>query len=230
MHTNDPSRRDDNFEDTASGPVDAEHPGYETTDVNANGIAVFLVGLFGSVLIFFVFCYGMGKVINSAITKQDGAADKWHASSTQAQAPNPGGKREDMTSNAELQQRELHQMTSKFPTPRLDLDDGNQATADLHAREDLLLEPYSADPSDGGRIRIPIERAMVLIAERGLPVAPQEATTPLMAGDTKPTIQAPLSNGFARTGYELEVMEAREQRLSYSNAEGVTHAAVTPIK
>jgi hypothetical protein len=69
-----------------------------------------------------------------------------------------------------------------------------------------------------------------LIAERGLPVAPQEAATPLMAGDTKPAIQAPLSNGFARTGYELEVMEAREQRLSYSNAEGVTHAAVTPIK
>ena len=34
--------------------VDAEHPGYETTDVNVSGIAVFLAGLFGSVLIFFV--------------------------------------------------------------------------------------------------------------------------------------------------------------------------------
>ena len=31
-------------------------------------------------------------------------------------------------------------MTSSFPEPRLDIDDGNQATADMHAREDLLLE------------------------------------------------------------------------------------------
>ena len=50
---------------------DGDHPGYETTDVNAGGIAVFLAGLFGSVLVFFVFCFVMGKVINSAIEKDD---------------------------------------------------------------------------------------------------------------------------------------------------------------
>ena len=31
-----------------------------------------------------------------------------------------------------------------FPTPRLETDDGNQDTADLHAREDLLLDHYSS--------------------------------------------------------------------------------------
>ena len=36
-------------------------------------------------------------------------------------------------------------MTTTFPEPRLDIDDGNQATADLHAREDLLLDHYSTD-------------------------------------------------------------------------------------
>ena len=55
-------------------PFDAEHPGYETTDVRVGGIAVFLAGLFGVVIIFFFFCYGMGKVINSFFIKQDGAA------------------------------------------------------------------------------------------------------------------------------------------------------------
>ena len=34
-------------------------------------------------------------------------------------------------------------MTQQFPTPRLQTDDGNQDMADLHAREDLLLENYS---------------------------------------------------------------------------------------
>ena len=41
-------------------------------------------------------------------------------------------------------------MTSAFPNPRLDIDDGNQATADLHAREDLLLDHYSTNPGDSG--------------------------------------------------------------------------------
>ena len=106
----------------------------------------------------------------------------------------------------------------------------NQATADLHAREDLLLEHYSSDPGEPGTVRIPIERAMELIAQHGLPVATATTTAPLMAGDTKPEIQAPLTSGFARTGYELDVMEARAQRLSYSNAESATHAELAPIK
>jgi hypothetical protein len=211
--------------------IDPEHPGYETTDVNVKGVSVFLAGLFGFVLIFFVFCFGMGKVINSALEKQDGPSDKWHPASTFAGAENANGKREDMTSNADMQQKELAQVTSSFPTPRLDADDGNQATADLHAREDLLLDHYSSDPAQPGTIRIPIERAMELIAQRGLPVAPQAtAVTTLMAGDAKPTIQTPLTSGFARTGYELDVMEARKQKLSYSQAEGATHAELSPVR
>jgi hypothetical protein len=226
MHTNDYDRDLDD----AQPPVDSEHPGYETTDVNVNGVAVFLAGLFGFVLIFFVFCYGMGKVINTALEKQDGPADKWHPTSILDGVSSPDGKRQDMTSNAEMQQKELQQMTSSFPTPRLDIDDGNQATADLHAREDLLLEHYSSDAGEPGTIRIPIERAMELIAQRGLPVASEGPATPLMAGDTKPEVQSPLTTGFARTGYELDVMEARKQRLSYSNAEEATHAELKPIK
>jgi hypothetical protein len=227
MHTN---GHDRDFDDAQlEPPVDSEHPGYETTDVNVNGVAVFLAGLFGFVLIFFVFCYGMGKVINTALEKQDGPADKWHPMST-LEAAGSDGKRQDMTSNAEMQQKELQQMTSSFPTPRLDIDDGNQATADLHAREDLLLEHYSSDPGEAGTIRIPIERAMELIAQRGLPVASEGTSAPLMAGDTKPEIQAPLSTGFARTGYELDVIEARTQRLSYSHAEEATHAELRSIK
>ncbi len=208
----------------ANSAIDPEHPGYETTDVNVKGVSVFLAGLFGFVLIFFVFCFALGKLINHAFIAADGPSDKWHPASTFAGAENSNGKREDLTSNAVMQQRELQQMTANFPTPRLDIDDGNQATADLHAREDLLLSHYSSDPSQQGAIRIPIEQAMVLIAQRGLPVQNQSlSTATLMAGDSKPMIQAPLTSGFARTGYELDVMEARKERLSYSQAEAATH-------
>ncbi len=119
-------------------------------------------------------------------------------------------------------------MTSTFPEPRLDIDDGNQATADLHAREDLLLNNYSE--GEAGSIRIPISRAMELIAQRGLPVNSQATTSVAMTGDEKPTIQAPLTSGFARTGYELETIEAREQKLTYGKAQAETKAESTPVK
>jgi len=200
-----------------SPPFDAEHPGYETTDVRAAGIAVFLAGLFGVVIIFFFFCFAMGRVINNLLEKQDGAATKW---AIESGATPPGAKREDLASNAEMQQRELQQMTVKFPEPRLDIDDGEQATADLHAREDLLLENYSQVEGQPGTIRIPIERAMELIAQRGLPVESPAAGAPdTVAHSAKPAVEAPLTTGFARTGFELTVIEARKQKMEYGKAE-----------
>ena len=118
-----------------------------------------------------------------------------------------------------MEQKSLKEMTSSFPSPRLDIDDGNQATADLHAREDLLLDHYSVSGGQVGTIRIPITRAMELIAQRGLPVAAAPAAANQMAGDAVPEVPAPLTTGFARTGFELSTIEARQQKLSYSNAE-----------
>lgn len=208
---------------------DTENPGYETTDVNTNGIVVFLAGLFGSVCIFFVLCYGLGILINTGIKKEDGPSTKWNRASTFAGPAD--GKREDLVNNTEMQQREYQQMTSTFPEPRLDIDDGNQATADLHAREDLLLNNYSVSQREGGLIRIPISRAMELIAQRGLPASAQAGAPVVeMVGDEKPAVLAPLTSGFARTGYELEVIEAREQKLIYNKAAGETKAEVTPVK
>jgi hypothetical protein len=208
-----------------------EAPGYETTDVNVSGVSVFLAGLFGVVLVFFVFCFVLGRVINNAIEKADGPTTKWNQLSDFAGAETTHGKRQDLASDSEMKQKELQQMTSIFPQPRLDIDDGNQATADLHAREDLLLDHYSVVPNEGGSIRIPIARAMELIVQKGLPVSAPTATTAVqMAGDEKPVVQAPLTSGFARTGYELGVIEARAEKMSYGKAEGATHAELVPAK
>lgn len=199
-----------------STPVDADHPGYETTDVNVSGIAVFLAGLFGTVLIFFVVCFMLGKVINTGIeasyTSDYGEQNKWHG------GPAAKSKLENLESDPAMEQKEFAKMTATFPNPRLDIDDGNQATAELHAKEDLLLDHYSSIPGDSSTIRIPISRAMELIAQRGLPVVAAAATSQQLAGDVKPEVQAPLTTGFARTGYEIDAMETRAQRLSSEKA------------
>lgn len=199
---------------------DSEHPGYETQDVSVGGVTTFLVGLGGSVIIFFFFCFAMGKAINYALIRHDGPEDKWHTSVTLG-ATSHGEKREDLTSSATMEQRQLQQMTQVFPTPRLETDDGNQDVADLHAREDLLLNYYSSSPDlAAGTVRIPIERAMQLIVERGLPKAPATPqSTTLMAGETTPTVTAPLTDGFARTGYELQTIETRKEKNEFNRAE-----------
>ena len=217
MHT------EDDFPEEHSTPVDAEHPGYEITDANVGGVAVFLAGLFGSVLIFFGVCFLLGRVINTGIQKsyvEDyGEQNKWHG------GPAKKGERENLASNPAMQQQELRKMTATFPSPRLDIDDGNQATADLHAREDLLLDHYSVAAAGGGTIRIPISRAMELIAQRGLPVNAAVTTSAPLTGDVKPAVQVPLTMGFARTGFEYETIAAREQKMSFTKAEANEKAA-----
>ncbi|MGB7190361.1 MAG: hypothetical protein WBD10_09515 [Acidobacteriaceae bacterium] len=174
--------------------------GYEVTDVSVSGVAVFLIGLLASVAVFFVFCFVMGKVINNALVKRDGPVNKWNAT-----ASAPSGKLKNMESNPAGEQIQLEQLTHSFPTPRLQTDNGTQDLVDLHRREDLLLDHYSWVDQSNGKVRIPIDRAMEIIAQRGLPVeqktGPQE---PLMFGDSVPTVQTPLTDGFARTEFEQE--------------------------
>lgn len=207
--------------------VDADHPGYEVEDVNTRGIAVFLAGLFGTVIIFFFVCYAMGRVINNLWIKEDGAATKWKMAAGTDQM---GVKPSSLASNAAMEQQELQQMTTTFPAPRLEMDDGDQATYELHAREDLLLEHYSTVDGQPGTIRIPIERAMELIAQnpaqRGLAVeSPATAAADSVAYAARPQVQAPLTTGFARTSYELGMIQAREERMSNGEPAG-TQAAL----
>ncbi|MGB0121788.1 MAG: hypothetical protein WA419_05275 [Silvibacterium sp.] len=174
--------------------------GYEVTDVGVRGIVVFLVGLFVSVGVFFVFCFGIGEVINNGLVKRDGPPNKWNTV-----ASSQSSKLKNMESDPAGRQIELKQLTQSFPTPRLQMDDGNEDVADLHRREDLLLDHYSWVDQSQGKVRIPIDRAMELIAQRGLPVEPKPATVePLMAGDSVPTVQMPLTDGFAPTAFEQE--------------------------
>ncbi len=194
---------------------DDNHPGYEIQDVNTAGVWTFLAALFGFVIVFFFFCFFMGKGINSMLVKQDGPVNKWQID-LQHPGETPRGKdREELMSNAKMQQEQAAAVARSFPTPTLEADDGNQDVADLHAREDLLLNYYSKDAS--GTMRIPVAKAMQLIVERGLGAPAAVPATPekLMAGESKPEVHAPLTDGFARTGYEQETIETRHQRNDY---------------
>jgi hypothetical protein len=202
MPTHDP--HDDRLDPKAHSDDASVREGYEVTDANTRGIVVFIVGLFISVGIFFVVCYAIGKIINNGLDRADGPVNKWNAA-------NQIAPRKAIQSNPALEQEQLAKLTQQFPTPRLELDDGNEDLADLHQREDLLLDYYSWIDRSKGTVRIPIDRAMELIAQRGLPVAPAEQQQAAMFGDSRPQVQMPLTNGFAETAYEQELHGAAKE-------------------
>lgn len=195
-------------EDHKPEEIDAS-AGYEQSDVRVTGIVVFLTALAIFVAVIGVLSYGIGKVINARMNKEDGPTSKWTKTVNIRQLGN-------LPNNPEMQQK-VAELAQSFPTPRLQLDDGNQDVMELHEREDLLLNNYSWVDRSKGEVRIPIERAMELIAQRGLPVAPEVQRQPLMTGDKEPVVVMPLTNGFARTSYEQEqdaaqAAEARQKQ------------------
>jgi hypothetical protein len=200
--------------------------GYETSDVKVGGIAVFLISLFVFLIIFFVFCFGMGKVINNALVKHDGPPNKWN----QFQY-SPENRGKNLESNAVLEQQQLHAMTARFPTPQLQMDDGDQDVVNLHAREDLLLDHYTWVNQQQGAVRIPIGQAMQIIAQRGLPVVQGGPAEPLMTADGQSHVTAPLTNGFARTGYEqkLEVEQSRQLQEQRKETKPGEQARLAPV-
>jgi hypothetical protein len=178
--------------------IDASQ-GYEQSDAHVTGIITFLVSLAAFVVVSAVLSYGIGKVINAHLTKEDGPTNKWATTADVRQLGN-------LPNNPEMQNK-MAEMTQQFPAPRLQTDDGNQDIADLHAREDLLLSNYTWVDQSKGTIRIPIERAMEMIVQQGLPVAKPVQTQAEMTGDSTPTVTAPLTNGFARTAFEQDEAE-----------------------
>ena len=70
-----------------------------------------------------------------------------------------------------------------------------------------------------GTVRIPIERAMELIAQRGLPTAPQVAASDDVDRGRGAGGDGSADDGFARTGFELKAMGAREEKMRYGSGE-----------
>lgn len=170
--------------------------GYESSDVKVGGIVVFLASLAIFVVVTAVLCYGVGAMINARMNKEDGRPGRWAKAENIRELGN--------MPSAPAMQDKVAQLMQSFPAPRVQNDDGNVDVADLHAREDLLLDHYTWIDKSKGTVRIPIDRAMELIAQQGLPVAPPSKAAPLMTGDRRPAVTMPLTDGFAPTTFEQE--------------------------
>lgn len=66
---------------------------------------------------------------------------------------------------------------AKFPQPRLETNE-RQEINDFRVQEEKILHSYGWVDQQGGVVRIPIDRAMELLAQRGLPTRQQTGVAP----------------------------------------------------
>ena len=133
----------------------AGHGGYERQDLQVSGILYFLLGL-GIVTLLCIFALrGMFAVLD-------------HREKALQPKVNP------LVTNVPADTRHLtvdykDYLKQNFPDPRLEIDERGQLNG-IRFNEDKTLYSYGWVDEKAGTVHIPIERAMDLLVQRGLPV------------------------------------------------------------
>jgi hypothetical protein len=83
---------------------------------------------------------------------------------------------------------------TKFPQPRLEGDERREIN-DFREQEEQTLNSYGWVDQQAGVVRIPIDRAMQLVAQRGLPTRTQAETEPSLAVKTGKDAARPSDTG-----------------------------------
>jgi len=129
------------------------HDGYEHEDLSSRGPFYFMAGLALLCLVIYLIVFGMYRLL-----------DRYEAAH---QPPvSPMATPEADTRNV------THENAQTFPQPRLEENERTQLRQ-LIEDQDRKLATYDWVDKNKGTVRIPIDRAMELIVERGLPVRPE---------------------------------------------------------
>ena len=160
------------------GPA-SEETGFERQDMSSSGVYMFFAALaIGGVLAYFMLIglYGL--------------LERYDRSHQPAQNP--------LTSPKVETRAVAREDIEKFAEPRLEVDERRQLN-DIRLQEESTLHRYQWADQKAGLVRIPIERAMELIVQRGLPTrpanAPATANAAPGAGNAKPSKAAPEPKG-----------------------------------
>jgi len=132
---------------------------FERQDLSPRAVFGFLTGLAVVAGILVLILLGMYKFL-----------DRYEARNQPLQNP--------LSSNTAADTRRVSDANvQKFPEPRLEQNERNEIN-EFRLREEQTLHSYGWVDQKAGTIHIPIDRAMELIAQRGLPTRQQSGTVP----------------------------------------------------
>ena len=132
---------------------------YEHQDLSAQAIYAFLISLLvGGVLVYFI-VWGMYRFMDARTREHQ-------------PPPNP------LVQQVETDSRVVSpDGIKKFPEPRLEKNERTEIN-DFRLKEEQILNSYGWVDEKAGIVHIPIDRAMELLAQKGLPTTPKAGTVP----------------------------------------------------
>jgi len=142
--------------------------GYERRDIGVGGVLYFLLGLFvAGIFVYFV--------VNGlyAFLQKRSDAEQTPVSPLVINAP------------ADTRHIDREYPQGAFPDPKLEEDERGQLNG-IRLKEEQTLSTYDYVDKNAGTVRIPIDRAMDLVAQRGLPTRAQSSTTNAPTQQSKP--------------------------------------------
>jgi len=146
------------------------HGDYERHDIGIGGVLYFLAGLaVAGIIIHFVIA-GLYRYLEHRSELNQ------HAASPLATNPQLDTRR------IPPQYHEDHERYLKehFPEPQLEINERTELN-DVRLREEDTLSTYDYVDKNAGTVRIPIDRAMELLAQRGLPTREQSSQQAALA-------------------------------------------------
>ncbi|MGH9497773.1 MAG: hypothetical protein ACRD3L_01385 [Terriglobales bacterium] len=142
--------------------------GFETQDLRSKTIIGFFVALAAVCVLVFLLLRGLYGFLDADV--------RAHQPSLGPLAPPASADTRDL--NKSEVKTEIQKV---FPNPRLEEDERGELKTVLLDQEQKL-NSYGWVDEKAGVARIPIERAMQLVAERGLPTTPKAGIAPAAAG------------------------------------------------
>jgi hypothetical protein len=138
----------------------ASQGSYERQDIGARGIFYFLAGLLTATLLIGFLLSGLYKILDKQLE-------------THHPPLNP------LAANVPKDTRKVPPQypATAFPDPRLETDERTQLNS-IRIAEEQKLNSYGWVDEKAGTVHIPIERAMELLVQRGLPLRPQSGARP----------------------------------------------------
>jgi len=140
-----------------------DEQGFESRDLTPGGLYGFFAGLAVATAIVFFLMLGVYHFM-----------DSYEKSHEPPMSPMAKAEQDTRETDAPVVAK---QMEKTFPKPRLETSEPTEIR-DFRLKEEQQLHSYGWVDQSAGAVHIPIEQAMQLVAERGLPTTPRTGTVP----------------------------------------------------
>lgn len=156
--------------------------GFEQEDLSAVGVMYFMAGLAVVVVVIYFIVVGMYRYLD-------------HYDRTHQPPANPMAADTNMDPQTMSRDQIRDKAEATFPKPVLEYSEQTQYIDELKKQNDVLTS-YDFVDQKNGVVRIPIDRAMDILVQRGLPVLPPQGA----GADGTTSANAPKASSSAGKG------------------------------